>query len=304
MIRLGFAVRVVGQAGLRARPSIEQHDLSRGLVWLHDLLHYLGRVGIRFYRMAAGTPAAGPGLASLLEWREELALLGQRVANQGLRLSMHLNHTVALGSADATQVGRSLAEIEYYAALLEGMEGPERAVMVLHVGGHDGASLGRFANHYRALSVRARARLAVEHDGAGWSLGALLGLHQRCGVPVVFDMLHWQLLNPERLPLDLALGLALATWPAGLRPEVHLSSARSEAHLVPERAGQPAHILPPRFGQHADFVCAADAVQLLHAARGLPPFDLMLEAKAGDMALLRLREELGRLAPELAARLG
>jgi UV DNA damage endonuclease len=38
----------------------------------------------------------------------------------------------------------------------------------------------------------------------------------------------------------------------------------------------------------------------LAAAHGLPPFDVMLEAKAADLALLRLREDLGRYAPELA----
>jgi UV DNA damage endonuclease len=62
-------------------------------------------------------------------------------------------------------------------------------------------------------------------------------------------------------------------------------------------------VLPPRPGQHADFVAASDLERLLLAARGLPPFDLMLEAKAGDLALLRLRAEIARRAPELAARL-
>ena len=36
-------------------------------------------------------------------------------------------------------------------------------------------------------------------------------------------------------------------------------------------------------------------------ARHLPPFDVMLEAKATDLALLRLREDLARYAPEIAA---
>ena len=40
---------------------------------------------------------------------------------------------------------------------------------------------------------------------------------------------------------------------------------------------------------------------LIAQARGLPPFDVMLEAKAADMALLRLREDLRRYAPEIAA---
>ena len=33
---------------------------------------------------------------------------------------------------------------------------------------------------------------------------------------------------------------------------------------------------------------------------GLRPFDIMLEAKGKDLALLRLREQIGQFAPELA----
>jgi UV DNA damage endonuclease len=35
----------------------------------------------------------------------------------------------------------------------------------------------------------------------------------------------------------------------------------------------------------------------------LPPFDILLEAKAGDLALLRVRADIARIAPDLAARL-
>jgi UV DNA damage endonuclease len=60
-------------------------------------------------------------------------------------------------------------------------------------------------------------------------------------------------------------------------------------------------VLAPQAGQHADYVNPFEFATLLAAARGLPPFDIMLEAKAADLALLRLREDLRRYAPELAA---
>ena len=41
----------------------------------------------------------------------------------------------------------------------------------------------------------------------------------------------------------------------------------------------------------------------MRAARGLD-FDVMLEAKAKDLALLRLRPDLLRYAPDVAARFG
>ncbi|MCG8349264.1 MAG: UV damage endonuclease UvsE [Chloroflexales bacterium] len=314
MIQLGFAVRVVGKPGLRAYDGRrEAAHLSLSLIYLRDILVYLQRINVHFYRIAA-TLAPTATLAEVLrqidDCTPELDMLAAQIARQGLRLTLHLGHHIALGAPDSEKAARSLAHIEAQAALLERLDaGPAHrsmpGILVAHVGGasQDRSSLERFAARYQALSARARTRFAVEHDSAGFSLGALLYLHQRCGVPVVFDQLHWQLHNPEALPLDLALGLALATWPAGVRPEVHLSTARSEAHLIPTSARQEARVLPPHPGQHADFVAAADLIALLRAACGLPPFDLMLEAKAGDLALLRVRAELSRIAPELATKL-
>jgi UV DNA damage endonuclease len=301
---------VVGQPGLRSYDSRRAAaHLSVSLVYLRDTLGYLQRIGVRFYRLASSlvpAPSADEGFRQLAACARELDDIAMLVQQHGLRLTLHPGQAIALGSADNALAARGMAALELQAALLErlGM-GPE-GVIVVHVGGaaRDRAALQRFAARYHALSAAARARLVVEHDTTGCSLGAALELHQLCGVPVVFDYLHWQLCNPERLPLGLGLGLALATWPPGVRPKIHLSTARSEAHLLPASRSSTARVLPPRPGQHADFIAATDAIRLLRAARGLPPFDIMLEAKAGDLALLRLRTEVARLEPELAALLG
>jgi UV DNA damage endonuclease len=308
-IQLGFAVRVVGQPGLRTHDSrrAAPPHLSVSLAYLRDVLAYVQRIGVRFYRVASGllpVRAASGGLSQLAECRAELAAVAAQAQSAHIRLTAHLDAHIALGTPDAARAARSLEQIELQAALLEQLGTSAGNVLVVHLGGspHDPATLARFAQRYRALSARARACLAVEHDTTGFSLGAALRLHQQCGVPVVFDALHWQLANPERLPLDIALGLALATWPARRRPEVHLSTARSEAHLLPRHDGQ-SRVVPPRPGQHADFIAAPDLLRLLRAAQGLPPFDILLEAKAGDLALLRVRADLARLAPDLAAKL-
>jgi UV DNA damage endonuclease len=41
----------------------------------------------------------------------------------------------------------------------------------------------------------------------------------------------------------------------------------------------------------------------MRGAASLPDFDVMLECKQKDLALLRLREDLRRYAPDVAARL-
>ena len=58
--------------------------------------------------------------------------------------------------------------------------------------------------------------------------------------------------------------------------------------------------------QHSDFLDPFAVIDLLRDARagGLRPFDVMLEAKGKDLALLRLREQIGQFAPELAEHVG
>jgi len=54
--------------------------------------------------------------------------------------------------------------------------------------------------------------------------------------------------------------------------------------------------------QHSDFINPFEAVDLLQMAHdhGLRPFDLMIEAKAKELALLRLRDQIADYAPTLA----
>lgn len=311
MIRLGFGGRVVGKPALASPDeAMPATHLSLALARLGDTLSYLERLRVRFYRLRLAFDLRC-FYEQLAECTPLLDILAERIAVAGIRLGLHLPPGLDLGHADDAAAALALAEVEAAALLLSRLDakgaskGPE-SVVVAHLGAivSDERAEERFLVRYHALSPQARARLALEHGHAGPSLGRLLMLHQRCGAPIVFDMLHWELYNPEALPLPLALGLALATWPSHMRPEVHLSSQRSEAHLLPPHAGAPARVLPPRPGQHADFVAVGDLERLLRAANGLPPFDLLLEAKAGDLALLRLRTEIARRAPRLAARLG
>lgn len=311
MHRLGFAVRVLGRPRLRAydarRPSSHPH-LSLSLVYLRDIVAYLVERRIGFYRLPA---AFAPMLSAheapeyqrqLVECEAQLVQLGELIRQHALRLSMHLDLHVALASSDRTARARAIAEITAQAALLDGLGLGSEAVLVLHlVAPRDElGALDNFAQSYLQLPPEVRRRVVLEHDERAWSLASLLPLHQVCGVPLVFDYLHHMLNNPEGLAPITALGLALATWPADVRPKIHFSSPRTEAHLGPQGSFS---VLPPRPGQHADFINPFEFAALIGQTRALPEFDIMLEAKAGDLALLRLREDLAHYAPELGQQL-
>jgi UV DNA damage endonuclease len=61
--------------------------------------------------------------------------------------------------------------------------------------------------------------------------------------------------------------------------------------------------LPPVWTGHADYVNPFEFITFMRLAGGLS-FDIMLEAKVKDLALLRLRRDLQRYAPDIASRFG
>src|SRR5690606_9443897 len=119
--------------------------------------------------------------------------------------------------------------LEVQAALFDAMGLDDEAVVVLHVGGMAGgpaAALDRFEAGLELLSPAARRRLVVENDDRSFSLTHVLELAQRTELRVVWDILHHHCNDPERIPDAEALALALATWPASVRPKIHFSTPR------------------------------------------------------------------------------
>jgi UV DNA damage endonuclease len=174
--------------------------------------------------------------------------------------------------------------------------GPE-AVVVLHVGGAAGgihAALDRFRAGFETLSDAARDRLVIENDDRTFALRDVLGLASELGRPVVWDILHHHCNDPDGIPDREALELALTTWPAGVRPKIHFSSPKTAVEERKRKVGRRVErsLLLPQLRAHADVI---DPIAFEHFVRetaaGLH-FDVMLEAKAKDLALLRLRDQL------------
>lgn len=309
--RLGFAVKVLGgpdgkplrtsdarrwQSGPHLRHSIELLDAAFDLLDARDL---------RVFRMSSSTVPYGthPDLPQLDyrrqidDCRDGLARLGEKARRYGLRLSTHPGQYTVLNSPDPDTARKAAADLEQDAALLDALGAGPEAVVVLHVGGVYGdrrAALDRFATAHTRLSDRARARVAIEHDERAFDLAEVVDLAQRTGARAIFDLHHHRCNRaPSLYEHADAMAATFATWPQGVRPKVHLSSPRTELRSV--KRG----VVAPLLDQHADFVTPWDLEELLRAAPG--PVDVMIEAKAKDLAVDWLRAQLERVAPELAA---
>ena len=184
-----------------------------------------------------------------------------------------------------------------------------------HVGGvyeDREAARARWVQAWGALPDRVRARLVLENDDLRFSAADVLWIAERTGVRCIFDHQHHWCFNPEGLGVVEAFGRILATWPeGGARPKMHFSSPRTEMREVTRRdrkTGKPKTVLqPPIWTGHADFVQPFEFIRFLRDCAPLierRPFDVMLEAKMKDLALERLRLDLVRYAPDVAARFG
>ena len=301
--RLGFAVKVTGRPGLKsndARRWRSDPHLRVSIDYLRAILDYLDEVDVRMYRISSDfVPyATHPDLprfhGQVAECREGLAELGRIARERGIRLSLHPSQYVLLSAQDPAINAQGIRDVDAQAELLDAMEQGPEAVVVLHLGGAYGdreAALRRFISGHARLSGAGRRRLVIENDETLYTVQDCLRVHEATGVPVVFDH-HHHLLNPGTLPVGEACRAALGTWPAGVTPKVHFSSPRLESRTV-VRGGKEV-LAPPLLSQHADYVHPWEFAGFLRAA-GPAPFDVMVEAKMKDRAVLRLRQDLDRL---------
>jgi UV DNA damage endonuclease len=311
--RLGFAVQVLG------RPDLKSHDARRwqnephlrvSLDYLRHILAYLDEEDIRFYRISsdlapyATHPDHPQFHGQVAECREELAALGELARRQDMRLSFHPAQYIVLNTPDDELAARSAADIEVQTAILDAMELGDEAVVVLHVGGvynDRQAARERFARRYETLSPDAQRRLVVENDDGRFGVDDTLWIHRETGVRLIFDVHHHQYHNPTGIDTVEAAQACLATWEGwDVRPKIHFSSPRTDWGYRYGSEGEPQ---TPDWRAHAEFVdpfaFSAFYRSILEAAP-----DVMLEAKAKDVALRQLRRDLLGYAPDVAAAFG
>lgn len=317
-MRLGFAVKVMGQPMKSNDSRRHQQDphLRVSLGYLADVLLYLRKHGIHMYRMSSdiapySTHPDMPRFHSMVkDSAKDLATFGKLARLSDIRLSFHPSQYIILNSESEDLTRKSMADLDSQAEMLDLMEcGPE-AVLVVHVGGAYGdreTSWRRWAKTWPRLSEPVQRRLVLENDDIRFSASDVLKVHEATGVKCVWDYQHHWCMNPEGLPLVPTLERFLKTWPTGVRPKMHYSCARTEMRELQRKnrkTGKNETVLqPPIWTGHADFCNPFETITFLRTIAHLD-VDIMLESKSKDLALIRLRNDIARYAPDLAPRYG
>lgn len=319
-MRLGFAVKVLGKPDLPSNDARRWQNaphLRVSLGYLDAIFDYLAATDITMYRMSSDIAPylTHPDLPQfhnqVEECADDLARLGARALAQGLRLSFHPSQFILLNSPDPSLVEKSILDLSAQARMLDAMNQPREAVVVTHVGGVYGDTQSgreRWVSTYARLPEHVRRRLVLENDDNRYDVADIVWIHERTGVPLVFDTLHHWCLNRSGIDPHTALGLCLRSWPADVTPKIHFSSPRTELRTLERKNKQTGKIervqARPVWSGHADYLNPFEVIAFLRGAADARDFDLMLETKLKDLALLQLRADLVRYAPDLVARFG
>jgi len=317
--RLGFPVKVMGRPELKsndARRSASNPHLKVSLGYVDAILDYLKQHQIRMYRMSSDLApyATHPDMPQfhtmVRDSAAELAALGRKAKDLDIRLSFHPSQFIVLNSPNSELVRKSIWDLASQAEMLDLMELGDDSVLVVHVGGTYGdlpEARRRWIETWHTLPEPVRRRLVLEHDDLRFSAADVLDIHQHTGVRLIFDYQHFWCLNPEKLDLRETVRRILASWPDGVVPKIHYSSPRTELRTVKRRDRATGKMgtaqLAPVWTGHADFVNPFEFATFMRTVEGLD-FDVMLEAKAKDLALIKLRPAMLRYAPDVAARFG
>jgi UV DNA damage endonuclease len=318
-LRFGFAVKVLGQSDLKsndARRWQNEPHLRVSLGYLRDIFAYLDKHKINMYRMSSDIapyvthPDMPQFHGQIKQCTAELRELGQLARELDLRLSFHPSQFVVLNSPDPALIAKSVWDLEAQAEMLDCMElGPE-AVLVIHVGGTYGdreSGCARWVETYHRLPEPVKRRLVLENDDIRYSAADVLTIHEATGVPLIFDYQHFWCNNPDGSDLRPTLERFVRSWPVGVRPKIHYSSPNTEMREIKRKNKKTnkteTFLQQPIWTGHAAFLNPFEFITFMRMAHDLE-FDVMLEAKAKDVALLRIRRDLPRYAPDIAARFG
>jgi UV DNA damage endonuclease len=186
---------------------------------------------------------------------------------------MHPDQFVVINALKDDVVERSVWELEYHCTILDEMALDNTAKIQIHVGGVYGdkrSAIDRFTERYSSLSKSLKSRLVIENDDRSYSLKDCLLVHEKIGIPIIFDAFHHQCLNNGET-LRQGLQLSARTWQEsdGI-PMVDYSS---------QQRGQ-------RPGSHAKTLNRASFKKFIHETKGVD-FDLMLEIKDKEMSAFK-----------------
>ena len=257
-------------------------DLIKIIQWNHDN-------GFKFFRMSSDIiPWASEyellELPDYDEIKSTLAEAGRLATEYGIRITTHPGPFNVLTSPRPHVVENCIKDLSIHGEVFDLMNlsrTPYNKINI-HIGGAYGdkkSAMERFCTNFHRLPDSVKSRLTVENDDKAsmYSVVDLYeGVYKVIGIPIVFDYHHHAFCTGGLSEED-ALEVSISTWPTDIVPVVHYSESRSREYEDPKIRPQ----------AHSDYII--DEINTYGNT-----IDIMVEAKAKELAVIQYKELYGR----------
>jgi len=244
---------------------------------LFTILQWNNRKGIKLFRVSSDIfPWASEyGIENLPQYKRIETILqacGNYVKQNGIRVNAHPGPFNVLVSPRENVVQNTITDLEIHGKIFDmmGLEKSPYNNLNIHCNGVYGdkqSAMDRFCTNFERLSDSVKSRLTVENDDKAsmYSVKDLMYIHERIGIPIVFDYHHHQFCTGD-LSEQEALELAMTSWPEGITPEVHYSESKAlheeNSKLKPQAHSDYIKSLPNLYGNVVDVMVEAKAKEL------------------------------------------
>ncbi len=268
MIKRTFQERGVEYASELALQNVR--DLFHIIKWNNDN-------GIKLFRLSSEMfPWASEyeieSMPHYLRIKTLLEGCGHYAKQNGIRITSHPGPFNVLVSPNERVVENTITDLEIHGKIFDllGLEKSHYNKINIHCNGVYGdkkSAMDRFCKNFERLSDSVKSRLTVENDDKAsmYSVKDLMYLHERIGIPIVFDYHHHKFCTGD-LSEQEALELAISTWPKNIKPIVHYSESKAlheeNEKLKPQAHSDYINKLPELYGNDVDVMVEAKAKEL------------------------------------------
>ncbi|PEA79082.1 UV damage endonuclease UvsE [Bacillus wiedmannii] len=212
-------------------------------------------------------------------WRK----IGALIKEHNLRVSFHPNQFTLFTSDKPHITTNAITDMAYHYKVLDAIGIADSSYINIHVGGAYGnkeQAVGRFHENIKKLPTHIKEQMTLENDDKTYTTAETLSICQKEKIPFVFDY-HHHMANLCEEPLKVLLPAIFETWShTNVPPKVHISSPKSKKE----------------FRAHSEYIDLEFIKPFLHIAKKIDHnFDIMIESKQKDLAMLQLIHELSSI---------
>jgi UV DNA damage endonuclease len=220
-----------------------------------------------------------------IETGELFAEVGRLIIDNNISVSLHPGQYTVLNSPSEQVYDAALRDLEYHSAVLELMQLPDSAKIIVHCGGKYGNkehSLSLFLMRFKKLPEKIINRIAVENDEKVCGIEDIYRICEQTGVPCVYDVFHNEVMNDYQDYSEDGFSRQTIlkfkdTW-GDLRQKIHYSNQDPLKQK----------------GAHSETIDVFKFAGFYREVKDLE-LDIMLEVKDKQKSVLKLREAFPEL---------